>query len=429
MVPSGVVRWLAVAAIATGACATEDSTAGDPFPIHVDRVGGALVAQVSIDGEAPVTAVIDVMSPLTVVDRALGAAVERKGVELTVLGHRSATDDALIPRARYSSTALFLHPCDTAGACSVGLPGTPTPIGAVLGADTLRGDALRVQPARDQLYVLPDIAGDSEARDRLCDAEIPSPFYGGGTLVVGGTELAFAGLRPTLGVCLTPRPDRADPAERGVDAALVMSTGIGPSILATSRYEIWRAATNGPALATLPPATVLLPSGPIAGRLARIDGLAIVGAASAPRGACRDVFAHHLLSTRDCTAADGDDCPCTDAEFCSVPSVVELAPAFEALVVPDNEPLLQALRTELRPAQPEIDGILGLDALAATEFDLDYPHNRLLFRCTAGGCVVRPSLSDQASRLLVASCVAAAPPVVVDAGVDAGADALPLDAP
>ena len=69
MVPSGVLRWLAVAAIATGACATEDSTAGDPFPIHVDRVGGALVAQVSIDGEAPVTAVIDVMSPLTVVRR------------------------------------------------------------------------------------------------------------------------------------------------------------------------------------------------------------------------------------------------------------------------------------------------------------------------------------------------------------------------
>lgn len=409
MVPSGVLRWLAVAAVVTVGCATEESTAGDPFPIHVDRVGGALVASVRIDGAEPVTAVIDVMSPLTVVDRALGAAVERKSTEITLLGHRTATDDTLIARARYAATALFLHPCDSAAPCEVGLPGAPTAIGAVLGADTLRGDALRVQPARDQLYVLPDIAGDSEARDRLCDAEIPSPFYGGGTLVVGGTELAFAGLRPTLGVCLTPRPDRAAPAERGVDAALVMSTGVGPSILATSRYEIWRAATGGPALSSLPPADVLLPSGPISGRLARIDGLAIVGAASAPRGACRDVFAHHLLSTRDCIASDGDDCPCTEGEFCSVPSVVELAPTFEALIVPDNEPLLQALRTELRPAQPEIDGILGLDALAATEFDLDYPHNRLLFRCTAAGCVVRPSLTEQSSRLLVASCVAAAP--------------------
>ncbi|MBK9032803.1 MAG: hypothetical protein IPL61_16290 [Myxococcales bacterium] len=411
-------RRAALCAVAALACGTEDSTAGDPFPILIDRAGGALLTTVSVDGAGPVPAVIDVMSPLTIVDAPLGAAVRRRGIELTVLGHRTATDPTLIARARFSTTALFLHPCDVPETCAIGQPGAPTEISVVIGGDTLRGDALRVQPASDRLFVLPDVAGAGAARDRVCDAEVPSPFYGGGTLVIGGTELGFSGLRPTLGVCLSPTPTALDPTARGVDAALVLSTGIGPSILAESRYEIWRAATGGPALADLAPATVLLPSGPLEGRLARIDALAIVGAKTAPRGACREVFAHHLLTARDCAPEDGDDCPCTDATFCSVPSVVELADQFEALIVPDTAPLLQALRTELRPAQPEIDGVLGLAALGATEFDVDYPNNRLLFRCAGAGCVIRPALRDAASRPTVDLCLAQATPAL-DAGVDA----------
>ncbi len=426
-----MTRWLALLAVLALACGTDESNSGDPYPIHVDRVGGALLVSVRVDDGPPVPAVLDVMSPLTVIDAALDATPRRRGVDLALLGHRSATDATLITRARFAATALFLHPCATAAPCEVGLPGAPTAISAVIGADTLRGDALRVRGADDVIAVLPDVAGDGEARDKVCDAEVPSPFYGGGTLVVNGTELAFAGLRPTLGVCLSPDPTNPDPTQRGVDAALVLSTGIGPSILAQSRYATWRAATGGPTLDQLPPATVLLPSGALSGRLATLDGLALVGSASAPRGACREVASHHLLTDRDCLPADGDACPCTDAAFCSVPSVVELATRFEALVVADDEPLLQALRTELRPAQPEIDGVLGLSALAATEFDVDYPHNRLLFRCAASDCVARPALRDRASRLIVGQCLARAGAdgdAGVDAAVDAAIDAA-IDAP
>lgn len=426
-----MTRWLALLAVVALACGTDESNSGDPYPIHVDRAAGALLVSVRVDDGPPVPAVLDVMSPLTVIDAALEATPRRRGVDLALLGHRSATDATLITRARFAATALFLHPCATAAACEVGLPGAPTAISAVIGADTLRGDALRVRGADDVIAILPDVAGDGAARDKVCDAEVPSPFYGGGTLVVNGTELAFAGLRPTLGVCLSPDPTNADPTQRGVDAALVLSTGIGPSILAQSRYATWRDATGGPTLDQLPPATVLLPSGPLTGRLATLDGLALVGSASAPRGACREVASHHLLTDRDCLPADGDACPCTDAAFCSVPSVVELATSFEALVIPDDAPLLQALRTELRPAQPEIDGVLGLSALAATEFDVDYPHNRLLFRCAASGCVARPALRDRASRLVVGQCLAQAG-ADGDAGVDAATDAATdaaIDAP
>lgn len=420
---------LAAALCGSAACDTAAEFSGDPFPILIERARGAFVVNITTArDEPPRTAVLDLLSPLTILDAELGDAPRRRSVDLALLGRRSETDPTLVTRARFGATALYLHPCDGAAPCTVGSPGAPTAITGVIGADTLRGDAIRFSPADDRLFVLPDIAGEGGVRDRACDADLPSPFYGGGTLVVGGTELGFSGLRIALGVCLSPEPDAIDPAARGTDAAMVLSTGIGPSIIGEARYLAWANPRGLPHPSGLPPATVLLPSGPIDGRLARIDDLAIVGTATAPRGACREVYAHHLLSQRDCGI--GDDCPCTDDAFCSAPSVVELATSLEVLVVSDQHPLLQALRAELRPAQPEIDGILGVNALAATQFDVDYPHDRLLFRCAGPGCTVRPSLRSRDSRPIVDACVAGAIPPI-DAGTDAdgGIDAIePINA-
>jgi len=75
--------------------------------------------------------------------------------------------------------------------------------------------------------------------------------------------------------------------------------------------------------------------------------------------------------------------------------VLELVPPapIEVVVVPDTSPVLQALRAELRPARPEIDGILGIDALGGAVLDVDYPHNRVLMRCVppAATCVADPA--------------------------------------
>lgn len=416
----------AVLALAALASCSDGGYSDDPFPIQIDRAGGALVVQVAVGDAAPAPMVLDLLSPLTLLDASPIDVPRRRSVTLTVFGHRSPDNAALIPRARFGATAIYLHPCEDDGDCAVGAPGAPLAIAGVIGADTLRGDALRFRPAEDRIAILPDVAGDGPARDRTCDAELPSPFYGGGTLILGGTEIEFSGLRIALGLCLSPDPDQVDPARRGTDAAMVLSTGIGPSILGTARYQAWAAAAGGPPLASLPPATVLLPSGPISGRLARIPRLAIVGTATAPRGACREVYSHHLLAVRDC--ALGDDCPCSSDVFCSAPSVTEVDAELEALVVPDTHPLLQALRAELRPAQPEIDGVLGVSALDALEVDVDYPHDRLLFRCAGPGCVVRPALRDRASRPIIDTCVAKAIPAL-DAGLadaDDGDAIIPL---
>ena len=429
MVRSTAVRPAHVLAslVALAACG-DDGDVTDTFPIRVDRTAGAFVVPVQ-EGTVERRAVIDVMSPLTVVDVDLDARPRRRGASLTLLGHRSDVDPTPIPRARLSATVLELRPCGSAARCVIGREADTTPIGLVIGADTLRDHAVRFEPATDRIALLPDVAGDGEARDRACDVEVPRPFYGGGTLRVGGTELSFSGLRIALGVCLSPDPTGTTDETRGTDAALVLSTGIGVSIIGQSRYLAWARTHGGPALADLPDGKAYLPSGLVSGKLARFDALAIVGTSTAPRGACRSVYAHHLLAERDCSGAPGEDCPCSGAVTCSTPAILELSPAtaIEAIVIPDDDPLLQALRSELRPEQPEVDGILGVDALATTAFDVDYPNNRLLLRCVGAGCLPRPTYRDRGSRPTIARCLADAPPA--PAALDAGVDGPASDGP
>jgi hypothetical protein len=80
--------------------------------------------------------------------------------------------------------------------------------------------------------------------------------------------------------------------------------------------------------------------------------------------------------------------------------------------VPDDDPLLQALRAELRPLVGEVDGVLGTDVLAPVVLDIDYPHDRLLWRCgtlTPGapdGCRVRPLLAGLTRQQEFQACLA-----------------------
>ena len=361
---------------------------GDPYPILVDRSSGGVVVGMR-EAAGDHTAVLDVMSPITLVDRGPDVRVSIAERDLTLLGARFAGSVLDLPRARFSEkTVATLHPCDTAVAnCSIGTPASLRSFDALFGLDTFAGDALRLRLGDDQIYVLPDVAGSEVRRSRACDAVLESPYRGGGTLVVAGTELGFSSFRVAIDTCLAPNPARDVPqSKRGADALLVMSTAIGISILDESTYARYRELDplTIADLATLPDSTVFLPSGPITGKLAEIPSLALVSNFSAsPRAPCRQVWASHLLAARNC--APGDDCPCTSPDtYCSAPAMVELAPPTNIpfLIVSDSEPVLQALRAELRPDRPEVDGIVGADILTSVELDLDYAHDRMLARCT-----------------------------------------------
>ena len=150
---------------------------------------------------------------------------------------------------------------------------------------------------------------------------------------------------------------------------------------------------------------MLLPSGPITGKRTNIATLDFTGqSTSNPRSPCRQAYASRLMIEHNCLP--GDDCPCitTDHDngtYCGVPAIVELAPpaGFDVLIIDDNDPTLQALRTELRPDQPEVDGILGTSALRYVEVDLDQPNNRMLMRCQnvadKSTCAMRPEILNE----------------------------------
>jgi len=406
-----VPRIVAIVAAAAAAGCTTGGFSGDPYPIHVDQTQGPILVQVAQAGGTPVTATLDVLAPFTVVDPGPGAAVHREKTTIDLYGQVAPGSADHVPRARFDVDLVSLHPCD-GDACTVGDAAAPTTIGAVLGADALRGDAIRFDFPNSDVYVFPNIGGDDEARSRQCDAVFSAPFRGGGTLILGGAEVGFDGSRVTLGACLGPSPDptSGDPID-GTDALFVLSTGLGPSIIDATAYQRYclvashACTTSDPS--ALPRTTVLLPSGPITGGLATIKNLALVGLPSSnARGPCEDLYASHFLVENDCTQVP---CPCTPGQVCGAPAAVELPRPIDVIVVDDAEPTIQALRAELRPDQAEVDGILGTQALAALQLDLDYPTGRALARCGAGvdprSCAVRPALFSGSYKARVLACV------------------------
>jgi hypothetical protein len=420
MLSSGMLRPAGLAAVAAAiagaGCWEPDVFSGDPFPVGYVSRSGAVTLEVRTGDEPVRAAVIDVMSPFTVLDDGLATVPERDYLDLDVLGAGAAGS---IPRARLTGTVLRFHPCGDDATCSVGDPAAPFAVAAMVGTDLLSGDAIRFDFAASQLHVLPDVAGTSTERTALCDGVFLRPFQGFGTLVLEGAEVAFVSKRTVVEACLGPDVAAATPpARRGGDALFVMSTGLGANLLTESAYQRYIDSTLAvvPALDTLPATTVQVISGPITGRLGSIPELALTATApNDPRGPCRENYASSYLETVGTDVCpDGADCPCDSStdRRCSAPSVVRLTPAggVPIVIVPDVDPLLQALRAELRPLVGEIDGILGTDVLAPVQLDLDYPHDRLLWRCTtADGCVVRPELDGLARRDEFLACLAAGP--------------------
>ncbi|HEU0034079.1 MAG TPA: hypothetical protein VFQ53_25805 [Kofleriaceae bacterium] len=381
---------------------------GDLQPIGVDTSSGAVIVGVREEGKNDRTAIVDVLSPFTLDDPGENITPFVRYTNWSVLG-RDATDQLALSRALLrDARILTLHPCADAE-CFIGPGSAGRPFQAIIGADSLAGDALRLRLGDQQIFILADVAGGEQERGLACDAVYPSPYRGGGTLVIAGTELGFSGRRVTMPACLGFDPDIELPqSQRGADVLLLVSTAIGPSILGETAYERYREVRpTAPALDQLPDAIAFLPSGPITGKRATVDRVALVArSGSTPRAPCRHVFAHHLLLERDCVA--GEDCPCEDGTtFCPLPGLVELTPSagIDVLVVSDEDPTLQALRTELRPDQPEVDGILGTGALGGVELDIDYPHDRVLARCAGPGCATRPALPEKTDRARVAECL------------------------
>ncbi len=410
---------LALAVCATGCDLLTNSFetnefSGDPYPVIIEDDSGAIVVGMREESSTGFrNAVIDLLAPITLIDRGVDALPQFDEREYTLYGALAPGEPLDQPRARFDSKIATLHPCALENPiCEVGTPAAPRPFDAVIGMDAFASDALRIRLQTNELFILPDIAGDDARRSAACDAVLPQPFRGGGTLILGGAEVGFPNRRIAIDACLAPNPDPSLPQrDRGVDALLVMTTAVSTSLLNQSAYARYREVFPlEPALEMLPEDTVFLPSGPVTGRLTSLPSIALVGnLSSSPRAPCRQVYASHLLEGGSCRP--GFDCPCEDNQkFCDAPAIVELAPParIPVLIVEDSNRTLQALRTELRPDRPEVDGLLGTAALRAVELDIDYAHNRVLARCAdRAECGARLKFADSETRHDLITCLGA----------------------
>jgi hypothetical protein len=196
----------------------------------------------------------------------------------------------------------------------------------------------------------------------------------------------------------------------GVDLALLLATGVGPMVLSQSAFA--RVAPSLPTPPTMTPGPLYVASwpSPIEAEWTTLNRFALVDGFEPPstgdEGPCVDLARARRIEWTDVAiAAVGAaetpfdvhpkvaDCvqPCdTDPSEPSVAlssaAYLELGGAIPVAVIQDSEPFLQALRFDIRPEGPDIDGLVGAAALGAARVELDYLSDqpRAIFSCEAG---------------------------------------------
>jgi hypothetical protein len=399
-------------------CCTYDS-----LPIALRRATeGELLALVTSDGLARegAPALLDTASPVTLwheANPARGPEVQRR--TLSVLG---ASEGAAPVRAIFRGVNTIAVPLEPLS------PGAAAPAG-ILAGDLLSQFSLEIgfgspqmtlwerQPAGDAFlsaagYAVLRVglwgAGELNAAGPSDGIGPRGPYQYPASLVVLRACAApepFAAEAP-LPACCQPGMERA--LATGADLSLLLGTGHGPIILGQSAWQRVRARLG----AAAPPMTarkLFLPTAKdgIDAEWTQVPRLALVDREADPTanpGACVELGRARRLeqvAVRQAMSAEVAACPLRcdldprsdNAGWAhNSAGYLELAGELPVAVVPDGAPLLQALRAEVRPEGPEIDGIIGAGALRSARLELDYRSQpaRAIFSCerdaVAGSC-------------------------------------------
>ncbi len=215
-----------------------------------------------------------------------------------------------------------------------------------------------------------------------------------------GAPDAFDRVAPLPQICCK-RGDEVLQAS-GVDLALVLATGVGPLVLSRSAWNRIVARTQNTPGGSPPPepvsgAALPIPSlpAPLADVLwSTLPRLALVDQEtddSTNPGPCVELGRARRLEWMEAHQTDASP-PCpqlcdTDPRAAgkaqNAAAYLEIGDNVPVAIVPDGTPLLQALRGEIRPEGPEIDGLVGAGVLARTTLEIDYKSqpSRALLTC------------------------------------------------
>jgi hypothetical protein len=393
---AGLLALCAVAGCAEPCCRY------DEHPIALARAAsGELLASLSIDGEGEGLAVVDTGFPVTVMDvpnPETPPRIRRRTLRVRaagpagVMATRAVLRDVLVLETRLGA---------------IGPEDAPVRPKLILGAGITSGFALELafatpamtlwarQPAADAFLSAAGYAvlradrvggGELEAReppDRF--GTRPPHQYARSRIVVRacGAPTAFD---PEL-----PLPDRCCRSDErrlstGADLALLLASGVGPTVLGRSAFQRVVAAT-GMSFAPISdrPLRLASTSRSIPAVWHRLPRLALIdqeATAGDDPGPCAELARSRRLeqvairqartpALAPC-ALPCDRDPREPDRARNSAAYVELADGIEVAVIDDAEPFLQGLRADVRPEGPEIDGILGAAALAPTRLELDF---------------------------------------------------------
>jgi hypothetical protein len=405
--------------------------------------GGALVATAGLPN-APAgqtfDMVIDTGSPFTILDGPSGSTPQTNPAGWKLYGYGADVSPPPL-RATFRGWSVIQVPLSPIR------DATLLPPGGVLGADLLRNYSVELRFGAlcpdgggalcSSMTLWSHLGEDASLLEDAGYAVIGFTAFGGGEVTAEGNP-DFLGLRGPLDVpatrvvmrsCVVPDPfspttgspllslasctnsQAAIAQASGVDLSLMIDTGVGPLVLSASAWArvVAAAAKSLPASIALPLAPAVEPSPappplyvatwptPIDVLLwATIPRFAFVnletGANDDP-GPCvelgrarrTEIVSYSTVHNpgADLCGAACDIDPNNTSEAQSSAAYLEIAGQIPVAVISDDEPFLQGLRFDILPEGPELDGLVGANALGRSRVELDYlsSPSRAVFSC------------------------------------------------
>ncbi len=238
-------------------------------------------------------------------------------------------------------------------------------------------------------------------------AVINYQLSGGGSFIVENKVYDLPATRVTVQVCMNPDPFPLRPDDpvmapaavngrypaSGVDMFALVATGTQGLLTTESGFDriTYQMEQSGvtPAVEDV---NVSLPEGvQPTQQISNISRMAIIGGVSSSIGACAELARRRgqEYARRNPTLANPFP---RDAEV-SGAAVAEVdlqkeggTNFFPVAAIPSTTSYWQGLWAETLPEVPQIDLILGHAFLSFFEFTIDYPQNRMIFRCLSYDC-------------------------------------------
>ena len=200
-------------------------------------------------------------------------------------------------------------------------------------------------------------------------------------------------------------PGPAPGMRTGIDLAMVLDTGVGPMVLSRTAWLriVAELVSQGAAAPVEVPGGQLLiatwPT-PIPATWSTLPKYALVDLETGPAtdpGPCVELArarrleqvsfqivqdAMNQVPTMACTQPCDADPRETDKAQNSA-AYLEVTGQIPVAIIADDSPYLQGLRFDLRPEEPEVDGVIGAGALGRSRLEIDYISSpaRAVFAC------------------------------------------------